>query len=413
MKKRKELVQKMNNNSLIMALDNAIMSAGSNCEQVAILLNMRTREKEKILLEQQDWNAEKRIYTTSTGYFKTKRPIQVCRAKREDIINKIYEYYYGNDTYTLDECFKLSMVDMANDVKWEQRKSTSKMLYESNWKRFFENYPIAKRSISSIKAHEILNHLKQITFELKLSRRGLNDAKTILNRAFDYAVNNDIISVNIARNVSTSSIVCKHRDRSTLVYTDDEREALLREMERDEHIASRALSLMFCLCIRSGEVRALKWSDVDWDNETIYIHSQISRRHDENGHNIYVDEGQTKNHDEAGNRHQKLSSRALRILKEQRRLSPFSTYIFEYNGHVLEPNMLNRRLKKICELAGISYLSTHKIRFWSVTKMASTGVSATEMQAQAGHKSRQTTDYYIRIGRQNVLEGSVVEAMFS
>ena len=74
--------------------------------------------------------------------------------------------------------------------------------------------------------------------------------------------------------------------------------------------------------------------------------------------------------------------------------------------------MLNRRLKKICESINIPYQPTHKIRFWAVTKMVASGVPVTQVQAQAGHKCRQTTDYYVRVGRQKMLENSIVQAMF-
>ncbi len=402
----------MTNFPLIDGLNFAIMEEG-NRERIAELQNMKIREMEKILKERQDWDSEKRIYVTGNGYYKTKKPIQLCRAKKEAIIEQVFYYFYGNSVeMTLKDCFEKAIEVFKNEVEWKQRKSTTLMIYKSDWNRFFKNYPIANTKIIRIKNNMILNHLKQIVFDHNLSRNGLNNAKTVLNYTFDWAVNNDILETNNARNVSTKHIVCKQQNLSTLVYTDEEREKLLALMENDLHIASKALALMFCLCIRSGEVRALKWSDVDWDNRTIYIHSQISREHDENGRNIYVHEAQTKNRDATGNRYQGLSGRALEILKRQRKENPFSTYIFEYNGHILEPNMLNRRLKKICALAEIQYLSCHKIRFWSVTKMVQAGVSPVNVQAMAGHKNKATTDHYVRVGRQETLDNNIIEAIY-
>ena len=397
---------------LIDALDRAIMESG-NREQVAELETMRTNEKEKILRDEKGWDAKKKIYVTNNGYYKTRLPIQICRAKRSDIIDIMYEHFFGTiECYTLNDCFRHAMDELANDVNWRQRKITTKQIYEADWIRFYAKSPIAKRSIKGIKAKDVTEHLKRIVYENDLDRKGLNNAKTILNRAFDWAVNNDIITTNIARNISTSDIVCREVDQSSTVYTDAEREKLLTVMESDDHVASRALALMFCLCIRSGEVRALKWSDVDWNNSTIYIHSQISRSRDENGRLLFIDEGTTKNHDATGKRYQRLSNRAIEILQKQKNLSPFSTYIFEQNNHVLGQDILNRRLKKLCEIANVPYLSTHKIRFWSVTKMVASGVSPVEVQAQAGHKCRQTTDYYVRVGRQDVLDNNVVEAIY-
>ena len=398
---------------LIDALNFEIMNEG-NRERVAELTAMKIKEMEKVLREECDWDSSKKIYLTANGYYKTKKPIQICRAKKEDVIEKVFLHYYGSKTaLTLQSCFEKAMEELQEDVEWKQRKSTSKKIYESNWKRFFGKYPISTMYIDKIKGSDLSKHFKRIVFELNLSRKGLNDAKTILNRTYDYAVNNDYIKQNLARNISTTNIICNQKDTSELVYTDEERERLLKVMEADfDHVASRALSLMFCLCIRSGEVRALKWSDVDWENKTIFIHGQISREHDEDGKNIYVYENQTKNRDATGKRHQRLSNRALEILKRHRKENPFGEFIFMYNGHVLEPNMLNRRLKKLCYGVNIPYMPTHKIRFWSVTKMVQQGISPTEVQAQAGHKCKQTTDYYVRVGRQNILTQESTEAMF-
>ena len=37
--------------------------------------------------------------------------------------------------------------------------------------------------------------------------------------------------------------------------------------------------------------------------------------------------------------------------------------------HPFHTNMVNKNLKRICEKAGVEYLSSHKIRFWEVTAM--------------------------------------------
>ena len=307
------------NISLLIALDNAIIYA-SNKQQIAELERMRIKEKERILKEEQNWDSEKHIYLTGNGYYKTKKPKQICRKNKDDIINIVYDFYYGNFSFTIENCFESAIKEFEKDVLLEQRESTSLRIYKSNYKRFFGNYPISKMQITKIKAKDIKNHFKQIIYDLQLSRRGLNDAKTVLNRIFDYAIDEGIITENLARNISTINIVCYDKDKNELVYTDEEREKLLKIMEKDfDHIASRALMLMFCLCIRSGELRGLKWEDIDWNNKTIYIHGQVSRKII-NGKNIYVYQNQTKNKDATGKRYQRLSNRAIEILKKHRKV---------------------------------------------------------------------------------------------
>ena len=100
-------------------------------------------------------------------------------------------------------------------------------------------------------------------------------------------------------------------------------------------VAARALSLAFCIPIRNGEVRSFLWDDVDWTegDETIYIHSQIRRFHDEEGKQRYLYSAKTKAKKKKGERTPALCDFAVDILKKQRKESPDdAVYIFESNG---------------------------------------------------------------------------------
>lgn len=78
-----------------------------------------------------------------------------------------------------------------------------------------------------------------------------------------------------------------------------------------------AFELMFCLCARIGELRALRWSDVDFDKHTISISREIVLRKNEEGKNRFVEVNHTKG-GEHGSRVLPLSERAERVLYELR-----------------------------------------------------------------------------------------------
>ncbi|MBR6302589.1 MAG: tyrosine-type recombinase/integrase, partial [Lachnospiraceae bacterium] len=84
------------------------------------------------------------------------------------------------------------------------------------------------------------------------------------------------------------------------------------------------------------------------------------------------------------------------FLKEQRKETAFSEYVFVSNGHPLQTNMVNRKLKHICEQAGVGYLSSHKIRFWAVTAMYDSNLPDYVIQYTAGHADPATTNHYKR-----------------
>ena len=66
-------------------------------------------------------------------------------------------------------------------------------------------------------------------------------------------------------------------------------------------------------------------------------------------------------------------------------------------GNPLNTGHFNDHLKVITEKAHVPYLSSHKIRFWSVTELAraTDGDLQTVMYA-AGHSDKNTTLHYIR-----------------
>ena len=118
----------------------------------------------------------------------------------------------------------------------------------------------------------------------------LRDAKTVLGKAFAFAYNNDIITHNVMEGLNTTDIAVREINNDERVYTEEERDKLLSVMTNKNilnqyrkgslaHTCARALCLAFCSIIRSGEIRSLKWSDVDFTegSESIHIHSQIRR----------------------------------------------------------------------------------------------------------------------------------------
>lgn len=48
----------------------------------------------------------------------------------------------------------------------------------------------------------------------------------------------------------------------------------------------------------------------------------------------------------------------------------------------LVSNTINHHLMRICERADVEYMSSHKIRFWSVTNMYASGMQQADIQLQ-------------------------------
>lgn len=353
--------------------------------------------KNEILNRFKEDNITFKIYPTKDGRFKLRQPFQMCRKHQLDLLIELFRYYYGRDPdhdMTVESIFQEWIEDFkASYVDTGHRSTLTYERYKTDWNRFFAGSPIAKTDICKLKASAVKAYYAKICANAGITRRSLNNAKTILNRIFDYAVDRDYINFNVARSVRTSDLLCKEEDNEELVYSDEERNKVMLQAQKEDDVFARAIFLMFSLCVRIGELRSLKWSDIDFDSRTVYIHSQIVRQKDNDGHEHFTYVNRTKGKKKEANRKQPLSDDAIKLLRKQRADNPFGEYIFLYKGKPLVSNTINHHLMRICERVQVPYMSSHKIRFWSVVNMSKV-LNPAEVQHLAGHLDPATTDHY-------------------
>lgn len=198
--------------------------------------------------------------------------------------------------------------------------------------------------------------------------------------------------------VSTKDLKCKNpKHKGTdYVYTPEERKLLLDYLEKQpDSMYSLAVMLMFCLCVRIGELQALRWSDYHEEDMILTVQREVVRRRGEDGKNHFQEVDHTKA-GEGGVRDLNVSPRAAEILKRARRVNPNGERIFEsINGTPFRANRFNEKLKAYCEKIDIPYRSSHKIRFFAVTEQARHGMDLTTIQYNAGHKNAETTYGYM------------------
>ena len=113
---------------------------------------------------------------------------------------------------------------------------------------------------------------------------------------------------------------------------------------------------------------------------------------------VYLDRcvDRTKGKKKICNRYENLSNMALEFLSEQQKETGDKEFVFMTYDHPLSTNMVNKNLKRICEKAGVEYLSSHKIRFWAVTAMFEANLPDYVIQYIAGHADPATTNHYKR-----------------
>lgn len=347
-------------------------------------------------------------YIPSKGRFKIRIPsalsptgkaVEVLHKDDITCLNRAYEILVGNPD-------KVTMAALWTDYlairKADPDVATSTIERDSYlWAKHCDGQPITQRPVKDLRASEIKAFYKSRTAGRAITRKELNNVKSIINSILALAVDRDVMAANPAAAVSTKDLKCKVVHNSDSVYTREERDALLAYLDTQEPtLYVLAISLMFCLDCRIGELKALTWDDYDEDAGTLRIERQFVMRKDSlddpdaRKHAVLLDH--TKG-GEGGDRVLPVSPRARRYLQLARRRKPFSKLILESeNGTPLRTNRFNEKLKTYCEAAGIRYLSSHKIRFYAITEQASSGMDLATIQYNSGHRSPQMTLHYLR-----------------
>lgn len=340
-----------------------------------------------------------KICQTSDGRFKTHNP-QIIKKTKMDLLIALYEYYF-HDTplptrkkQTIKILFPQWMENYEILIEQGHRSVASRRHYESDYRKYLAGTDLEKMDITKITFQDIKGFYARITSNQSITRKVLNNVKTLINQIFDYARDQNIPVIN-THDIRTMDLCCKETDNADKVYSDEERDKILSVCKSQNDVYARCIGLMFCLCVRVGEIKALKWSDVDLENKKVFIHrSMVQVSEDGVYRDTCVD--RTKGKKKKCNRYENLSELAIHFLKEQRKESPFGEFVFMTNDHPLLTNMINKKLRKICEEAGVLYLSTHKIRFWAVTAMYDSNLPDYVIQYTAGHADPATTNHYKR-----------------
>jgi integrase len=166
------------------------------------------------------------------------------------------------------------------------------------------------------------------------------------------------------------------RDR---LLTDDERTALLAACKaHDEPSLYPLVRTAMITGARAGELLALRWSDVDFDNGVVRITKNTRR-------------DTTKNSD---SRPVPIAGEALKLLKARRKVRRIDNDLVFYNQHTGGVYNYRQHWAKVKEKAGITDFKFHDLRHQAASELAMAGVPLMQIGALLGHRSAQMTKRY-------------------
>lgn len=184
------------------------------------------------------------------------------------------------------------------------------------------------------------------------------------------------------------------------------KEESLRKMNSiDAYVHRYGVSFVFILNtgLRSGEMRALKWSDIDFENATVHIQREVMKSYDRSDikkKEISTVEDTTKTR--ASNRYVPLNKTALWCLSELKKYfytgNDDDFVILTKDGNIVRSRNYIRALKSICEKIHVKNITVHSLRHTFATQLFDKGKDVVIVSKILGHEDTKTTaDTYIHV----------------
>ena len=365
--------------SLQLLISSGIMD-GSEGEQTIYML------KETAVLKRHD----RAINQRSDGRFVTKvytgsSLLQKSAGSREELINKLYDFYFGEANFSLEILFPLWI-----DYRRNETAATEKTIKEDMflWKSHLSGQDIIKKPIRKLKVKDYINFFRKLTKNRTLTRKRFNNLKSVLNGILYFAIDREIIEHNPLNDINYNQFSYKVDNNEIIPFTEIERLQVI-DILSDTDFYDLAIKLMFYLTIRIGELKGLRFDDVQGD----YIHvcRFVNDKHEVIDH--------IKGNAAAGIRWLPLPKDAKRIIDIIRELNPDSDYLFMIDleqKKFITTSTFNKHLKRCCIALNITYRSSHKVRFSTASILNSKGVTVPELQKLLGHTTSNMTHHYLK-----------------
>lgn len=170
--------------------------------------------------------------------------------------------------------------------------------------------------------------------------------------------------------------------------------------------AALSICLNFYLGLRIGELSALKWSDIDFKNKRIFVHSTWVKhylRDSENRSDHIVYELQDSTKTKSGIRYVPLVNESIYILDKIYKYQ-VNKNLYSVNGFVCDdgrdgilPKSLERTCYRLAQLCDIPKFNSHLIRKTFVTNLAESNVPVKYISDIVGHSDICTTEKHYMI----------------
>jgi integrase len=166
--------------------------------------------------------------------------------------------------------------------------------------------------------------------------------------------------------------------QETVFLSEDESRLLLANLDGPWH---DFILMALKTGLRRGELKALNWTDIDWQNRTLsVVHSWCEPSKE------LVSPKSNRI------RHIPLTDEVYKMLWERKK--PYGPIFSNTNGRRINVRKMNKEISAACKRAGITEISCHKLRHTFASHLIKVGASIKATQELLGHANITTTMRY-------------------
>lgn len=263
--------------------------------------------------------------------------------------------------------------------------------YDCAYKNYLQNDEFSQRKIKKITARDVqefINRLKRQKSrktKMNLSANTINILITVLQSAFTYAVDFDLLKDNPCSKIKRVTNKAERKVEAFTVQEQMEIEKYIKSLNNPEYYG-----IILCLYtgLRIGELVALEWDDIDFEKGIMSINKTIYTTKNEDG-DWYFETSIPKTR--TSKRQIPLPSYILDELKELKQTSKSKNIVSMNDGSFLKPKQLRERFMRLLKKIKVSRLNFHALRHTFATRPLESGMDVRTLADIMGHANSSIT----------------------
>ena len=331
-------------------------------------------------------------------YSKTGQRHQLVCKTESEVINEFKKEAYATITRQTnqEEIEKITVQEIVcKFIKDSSIQETSRSKYYGLYKKYVKSSDFGFLRLCNLKYWHCEEFIGAI--QGSATYNTLLQVKSVVKQSFDYAISRDMILRNYMTGVKININLCKKSERNTeRIFSKDEIKSLEDACKKAwKEKKFRNSVVFFCQLftgLRIGELLALQWENVDFENGLIRIVEGRKEYMDYINHKKVRINGVVKNQQSL--RTIRLNDNAMYWFRElkRRNVNIDSNYVVTTkNGNIPNYNGIYATIKKFFDYAMIEYGGTHICRKTNISMRIASGDNPVNVSKDAGHKKLTTT----------------------